>query len=169
MMKILLALIFPAVFPLTTDDWETVKLADDIFIKMPANAQRTNFAVTAWKVQYAFEDSTKIGAMVNDHANTGVSEQTVVDVSESLKKIRESNKTRLLAKGEKIISMTEGSYKDKTFVDLSASFTKNGQEFFHYSRLLLAKTFTVEMFYYSGTKGNDEQLKDKFFNSLEFR
>lgn len=170
MTKFLINLFMPALlFLLPQDEWQTVQLADGASVAMPGSAQRTDFAATAWKLQYVAEDSTKVGAVINDHSATGVSEETLVSIPEQLRKMQEGSKSRVESRGEKILSATEGSYNNRMFVQLTSSFTKNGQKYFHYWRLMLYKSVSIELFYYSGTKGMDENVKDKFFNSLQLK
>ncbi|MDB5232272.1 MAG: hypothetical protein JWN76_3077 [Chitinophagaceae bacterium] len=159
---VLIFSVLPFLF-FTYPEWLTFKLNEKVQVSMPGVPVETMISTDIKKLEYKWEDSTTVGGLVNDFAKFNLTEETMPQVIDQIKK---QMITAREGQGAKILSEKECKYKEWSCFEFVSSKTENNIEVIRTDHVVIYKTLLINLYYKKGQNAIDEKVRDQFFNSL---
>ncbi len=151
-------------FTTANSDWVPQKLKDNIKVNMPAGP-KTILLGDIKEIRFTWDDSAVVGGLVNDYSKFGIPEE---NMPELMKQARKGFEDNLIKNKSVILSETESVYKNFSCFEFISSKKQDGVDVKRSDKFISNKTSMVNLYYAQGRNGYDENIKKKFYNSLDF-
>lgn len=148
-------------------EWKSVTLAEKVSIELPGSpTENSDMGFPMQKVTLG--DGAEFNAFAIDYSKFGVSEEMLKSMAES-GQIKEQIESMTSAQpGVKLIKNEEGKYQDKyPCYNLVLEMEKDGVKATVNQRTVIFKQYIINTVYQPGKSGSNEDMKNKFFNSLK--